>query len=196
MDIIAATRNVGKLKEIKEYFKGTKFNILSLDDVNIDTEVVEDGGSFEANAGKKASEISRVSGKMVLADDSGLMIDALNGEPGVDSAYYLGEHTPYYIRCAKILEMMTDIAYDKRSASFVCVMAIARPNKDNIYVKGVLDGKIAAEAQGSNGFGYDPIFVPAGYDVTMAGLNVSQKNKISHRGKALKLVIEQLEKLQ
>ena len=196
MDIIAATRNYGKLKEIKEYFKGTKFNILSLDDMKIDTEVVEDGGSFEANACKKASEICRISGKMVLADDSGLVIDALGGEPGVDSAYYLGEHTPYDVRCAKILEMMADVAYDKRSASFVCVMAIARPDSDTIFVKGILDGKIAAAPQGDNGFGYDPIFVPEGYDITTAELTVSQKNKISHRGKALKLVLKQLEKLQ
>jgi len=195
-DIVFATRNAGKMREIKGCFQGTKYRILSLDDIGVNIEVVEDGATFEANAAKKAREICRAAGLLTLADDSGLEIDWLAGEPGVDSANFLGADTPYAVRCAKILDMLADAPNHKRGARFVCVIAIARPGCDDIItVRGMLEGEIARTITGGGGFGYDPIFYVPECGKTTAQLDVAEKNRISHRGQALKLAMEALDKL-
>jgi len=193
INITFATRNPGKMREIKEYFQGTKYNILSLDDVGVNIEVVEDGAAFEENAAKKAREICAVTGGIVLADDSGLVIDALDGLPGVDSANFLGTQTPYPTRNAEILKMLTDVPPEKRTARFVCVIAIARPGCNIVHVKAALEGEIAQEICGNAGFGYDPIFYVPHLGKTTAQLSLAEKNAISHRGQALALAVKALD---
>lgn len=195
-DIVFATRNQGKIKEVQKFFADSSYNILSLDNVGVDIEVIEDGDTFEANAAKKAREVCDASGKMVLADDSGLVIDALDGELGVDSANFLGTDTPYNIRNTKILEMLAGVSENERIARFVCVMAIALPDMDEIvFERAELLGQIAYEISGEGGFGYDPIFFLPKYGVTMAQMDIARKNEISHRGMALRLVRDRLERL-
>ena len=195
-NIVFATRNAGKIREVRKFFANSFYNILSLDDVGIDINVIEDGATFEENAAKKAREICDACGAaMVLADDSGLMIDALGGAPGVDSANFLGTDTPYSVRNGKILEMLADVAGEARAARFVCVIAIARPGCDVILERAELHGQIAQEIAGDGGFGYDPIFFLPQYGVTMAQMVLEQKNEVSHRGQALRLVRDRLEKL-
>ncbi|MCL2377068.1 MAG: RdgB/HAM1 family non-canonical purine NTP pyrophosphatase [Defluviitaleaceae bacterium] len=192
-DIVFATRNPGKIREIRDFFADSAYNILSLDDIGVNIHVVEDGTTFEENAAKKAREICDACGKIVLADDSGLMIDALDGEPGVDSANFLGTDTPYPVRNAKILEMLADVPEDGRGARFVCVIAIAQPGRDIIAERAEIRGTIAYAAAGGDGFGYDPIFYVPQYGITMAQMDVARKNKISHRGQALGLVRDRLD---
>jgi len=196
-DIVFATRNAGKIKEVKKFFANSFFNILSLDDVGVDINVIEDGTTFEENAAKKAREICRACEKIVIADDSGLMIDALDGAPGVDSANFLGTDTPYSVRNAKILDMLAHVTGDARGARFVCVIAIARPESDTIvHVRAELHGQIAHAIAGEDGFGYDPIFFLPQYGVTMAQIDIGQKNEISHRGQALRLAKNRLEEIE
>ncbi|MDR2183131.1 MAG: RdgB/HAM1 family non-canonical purine NTP pyrophosphatase [Clostridiales bacterium] len=195
-DIVFATRNAGKIREVKKFFANSIFGILSLDEAGIDIHVIEDGATFEENAAKKAREICRKCEKIVLADDSGLMIDALDGAPGVDSANFLGADTPYAQRNAKILEMLANVPEDARAARFVCVIAIARPGQDIILQRTELHGQIAYAVTGQGGFGYDPIFFLPKYGITMAQMDVAQKNEISHRGQALRLVRSKLEEVE
>ena len=195
IDIVFATRNAGKIKEVQKFFVNSSYNILSLDDVGVDVHVIENGDTFEANATKKAREICDACGKIVLADDSGLIIDALDGELGVDSANFLGTDTPYGVRNAKILEMLADVPDDGRTARFVCVIAIARPDQEVVLERAELQGRIAYAAAGESGFGYDPIFFVPQYGITMAQMNMVQKNEISHRGQALRLIRDRLEEL-
>jgi len=195
VDIVFATRNAGKIKEIRHFFADSMYNILSLDDIGVDINVIEDGTTFEENAAKKAREICDTCGKIVLADDSGLMIDALGGEPGVDSANFLGADTPYPVRNAKILDMLADVLEDGRTARFVCVIAIARPGYDIITERAEMHGTIAYVAAGGDGFGYDPIFYIPQYGKTTAQMDLAQKNEISHRGQALRLAKDRLDKL-
>ena len=195
-DIVFATRNAGKIREVKSFFANSSFNILSLDDVGVDINVIEDGTTFEENAQKKAWEVYYACGQIVLADDSGLMIDAFDGLPGVDSANYLGTDTPYPVRNRKILEMMAGVPDDERGARFVCVIAIVIPGKTKSQlVRAEMNGRIACEIAGDDGFGYDPIFYLPEYGMTTAQMDLAQKNKISHRGQALRLALNKLEEL-
>jgi len=195
-DIVLATHNQGKVREVKKFFANSSYNILSLADISVDIDVVEDGDTFAANAAKKARQICDATGKMVLADDSGLVIDALDGAPGVDSANYMGRETPYPVRNAKILEMMASMSEEARGARFVCVIAIARPGHGDIMLAdGTIEGRIAHEIAGADGFGYDPIFFVPEFGKTMAQMSIDDKNQISHRGMALQNVLEMLEKL-
>ena len=195
-DIVFATRNQGKIREVKKFFANTSFNILSLDDIGFNAQIIEDGDTFEDNAAKKALEVCRACGKIVLADDSGLIIDALNGAPGVDSANFLGMDTPYPVRNAKILNMLADVPDNERTARFVCVIAIARPGHDVITQRAELHGQIARAAAGKDGFGYDPIFFLPQHGITMAQMDITQKNEISHRGQALRLTRDRLAELE
>ncbi len=192
--IIFATKNKGKIKEINAIMSDMNVEVVSMEDAGINIDVVEDGNTFEENAIKKAEEIMKVSGIITMADDSGLEIDYLDGAPGVYSARYMGEDTPYSIKNSKILETMKDVKEENRTARFVSVIATAIPNKETITTKGTVEGIIGYEIKGENGFGYDPIFYVPEYNMTTAEMTPELKNSISHRGKALRLMKEELKK--
>lgn len=189
--IIFATKNKGKIKEIKEIL-GDYFNVVSMEEANINIDVIEDGTTYEENAIKKAEEIMKISNTIVLADDSGLEIDFLDKAPGVYSARYMGEDTPYYIKNKKIIELLDGVKNDKRTARFVSVIAAAIPGKKTITVRGTIEGIISHEIMGENGFGYDPIFYVPEFKMTTAQMDIKNKNKISHRGKALRKMKDEL----
>jgi len=190
MEIIFATKNKGKLKEVKEIMKG--FIVLGMEEVGIDIDVIEDGDTFEANALKKAVQIMQATGKVVLSDDSGMEIDYLNNEPGVDSANYMGRETPYVERNAAILELLKDAAEHERGARYVAVIAAAFPDGTTLTSEGIMHGYIGYEQRGENGFGYDPIFYPIGIEQSVAEMSQEAKNEISHRGIALREMVERL----
>ncbi|TCK90497.1 XTP/dITP diphosphohydrolase [Natranaerovirga hydrolytica] len=191
-NIIFATHNEGKVKEVKMILNDKKFAVKSLKEANINQEVVEDGKTFEENAIKKAKEFMETTGTIVMADDSGLEIDYLNKKPGVYSARYGGEDTPYHIKNQMILEELKGIPEDKRTARFVSVIATAFPNGDILTTRGTIEGIIGFEAKGNGGFGYDPIFYVPELERTTAEMTLEQKNAISHRGKALEKMKEKL----
>ena len=193
-EIIFATKNKGKIKEIQAIL-GKDFLVKSMEEIGINIDIIEDGKTFEENAIKKATEISNITNKIVLADDSGLEIDYLNGEPGVYSARYMGEETPYSIKNKKILEILNGVEEEKRSARFVSVIALAMPQKQPITTRGTVEGIIGYEIKGENGFGYDPIFYIHELKSTEAESKKKKKNKISHRGKALYEMKKILEKM-
>ncbi len=194
MDIIFGSSNVGKIKEVKEILTG--YNVFSLKDMGLAIEVVEDGETFEENARKKAWEIMKATGKNTLADDSGIEIDFLDRRPGVLSARFLGEDTPYDFKNGQIIEMLKDAGQDKRTARYVCVMAFCRTDGEVVLTRGEIEGEIGFEQKGNNGFGYDPIFYLPEYKKTMAELSDSQKNEISHRRLALNKLRQILEAQQ
>lgn len=191
--IIFATKNMGKLKEIKA--KLPDYNVKSMEEIGIDIDVDETGTTFEENAIIKAEAIMNVCNEIVVADDSGLEIDYLNKAPGVMSARYLGHDTSYDYKNAKILEQLEGVPDNKRTARFVCAMAVACPNKETKAVRGTIEGIIGHCIQGENGFGYDPIFFVPELNKTTAELSMEEKNKISHRGKALDNVRDILEEM-
>jgi XTP/dITP diphosphohydrolase len=172
--------------------KDLDIEIVSMEEAGIHIDVVEDGSTFEENSLKKAVEIMKVSGETVIADDSGLEIDYLDKKPGVLSARFFGEDTPYAEKNNKILDLLKDVPKEKRTARFVCVIAAAFPNGETITTKGIIEGRIAYEPKGENGFGYDPIFYVPEYNMTTAQMESAVKNKISHRGQALEKMKQQL----
>lgn len=182
--IILATKNKNKLVEVKAVL-GNDYEVLSMKDIGIDVDVEENGTTFEENATIKAEAICKICGKPVMADDSGLEIDYLDKKPGVLSARFLGHDTSYDIKNAKILEMLEDVPEEKRTARFVCSIAVAFPDRDTVVVRDTIEGIIGYESAGENGFGYDPIFYVPELKKTTAQLSMEEKNKISHRGKAL-----------
>jgi XTP/dITP diphosphohydrolase len=188
-EIIAATNNKGKLSELKKILEPAGFIVRSLADENITAEPDETGTTFEENAGIKAREIYKIAGKPVISDDSGLEIDALNGEPGVYSAVYAEPGN----RRKKVLEKLKNIPYDKRTARFICCICYIDEAGNENFFYGKCEGVIGFENKGDNGFGYDPIF-EVHENITMAMLTDDEKNAISHRGKALKKFIKELEK--
>lgn len=193
--IIIATGNEGKMGEIREILRDENICFASLKDEGLqDVEIVEDGQSFEENAIIKARVISDLTGQMVLADDSGLEVDYLDKAPGIYSARYMGEDTPYSIKNNHIIEQLQGVEGEKRSARFVCVIACAFPDGRTITARGVIEGRIAYEEKGENGFGYDPIFYVPEFGCTTAQLPPEEKNKVSHRGKALTAMYEELKK--
>ena len=190
--IIFATGNEGKMKEIREILGDLDAEILSLKEAGIDVDVEEDGSTFEENAIIKAKAISAKAGCLVLADDSGLEIDYLDKEPGVYSARYMGEDTPYTIKNNKLIERLDGVAKEDRTARFVCVIAAAFPDGKVWTTRGTMEGYIGYEEKGENGFGYDPIFFLDEFGCSSAELSMEEKNKISHRGKALRAMREKL----
>ena len=182
--LLVATNNKGKLKEYGVLLKGIPFEIVSLADVDIDADVEETGNTFEQNATIKATSYCAMSGLITLADDSGLEVDALGGEPGVMSARYAGPQATDEDRVKYLLSKMSSVPWEKRTARFVCVIAIATPQQDVKLCRGICDGYITYEQKGTNGFGYDPIFYFPDMDRTMAELTPQQKNGVSHRGRA------------
>lgn len=195
MKIIFATKNAGKVKEVKLMLEEIDAQVLTMTESGIDIDVVEDGETFEDNAIKKAKEIMKVSGCLVLSDDSGLEVDYLNKKPGVYSARFMGEDTSYEVKNKKILEMLNGVPDEKRTARFVSVIAAAFPDGKIVTARGTIEGIIAHEAKGENGFGYDPIFYVPEFGMHTAEMDIEQKNKISHRGKALRKMKEILKEM-
>ena len=183
--MIFATGNQGKMRELKAILGDIGEEILSMKEAGIDIEIVEDGTTFEENAIIKAKAIMEATGQLVLADDSGLEVDALNKEPGIYSARYLGEDTSYDIKNNDIIRRLEGVEGDARSGRFVCVIAAAFPNGEIITTRGTIEGLITKEQRGKNGFGYDPIVYVPEYGMTTGEMDPDEKNKISHRGKAL-----------
>lgn len=183
--MIFATGNMGKLKEIKDILGDIGEEIISMKEAGIDIDIEENGTTFEENAVIKAKAIMEITGQIVLADDSGLEVDALNKEPGIYSARYMGVDTSYDIKNRNIIERLEGVEGDDRSARFVCAIAAAFPNGEVIVTRGTIEGVIAKEPAGTNGFGFDPIVYVPEYGMTTGQMEPEQKNQISHRGKAL-----------
>jgi len=183
--IIFATGNEGKMKEVRMLLEDFNLPVLSLKDAGITADIVEDGKTFEENAVIKATEIMKLTGALVLADDSGLEIDYLNKEPGIYSARYMGEDTSYHIKNQNIIDRLAGVEDEKRTARFVCAIAAVFPGQQEWVTEGVIEGRIGYEEKGNGGFGYDPIFYVPEFGCTSAEMNAEQKNATSHRGKAL-----------
>jgi len=189
--ILIATKNSGKAEEFKQFFANHQIEAISLLDLDETIpDIAETGSTFEENAALKAEQIAALVNSPVLADDSGLIIDALDGRPGLYSARYAGEPKDDQANIDKVLDEMKEVPEGERTARFICVLAVAIPGKETIFRTGYCEGKITLAEKGENGFGYDPIFVPKGFDRTMAELPPETKNEISHRKNA----ISQLEK--
>lgn len=194
--IIFATGNEGKMKEIRMILGDLGIELLSLKEADIDADVKEDGKTFEENAVIKAREIMKLTGEIVMADDSGLEVDALNKEPGIYSARYMGYDTSYHIKNQNIIDRLEGKRGAERSARFVCAIAAAFPDGRILTARATMEGEIGYEEKGENGFGYDPIFYLPEYGCYSGELPLEEKNKLSHRGKALRLLKEELKKLQ
>jgi XTP/dITP diphosphohydrolase len=192
MDIVLATRNKKKVEEIRRITAGLPINVLSLDDFPQCPETVEDRDTFEGNAIKKALDVAHCTGKPALADDSGLAVDALGGAPGVYSARYDPDATsgndPKNYR--KLLNDLKNIPSEERTAQFVCCLALAYPDGRTRIFFGYSRGRIGHEPRGAKGFGYDPIFLPEGFDRTFAEMTAEEKDSLSHRGKAIEKLTE------
>ena len=183
--LLVATNNPHKLTEYRDILAGLPVELVTLPDVGITADVPETGDTFEENAVQKAIAYARLSGLPVLADDSGLAVDALNGEPGIRSARWSGRETPYPERHRLLQRLLADVPWEQRTARFICVIAIAAtPGGEVRTVEGVCEGFIAREPRGAGGFGYDPMFYLPEHGCTMAELPDGVKNRISHRGRA------------
>ena len=190
--IIFATGNEGKMKEVRMILEDLGLPVLSLKDAGITADVEENGTTFEENAQIKAKAIMEMTGALVLADDSGLEVDALDKEPGIYSARYMGHDTSYHIKNQNIIDRREGKVGEERSARFVCAIAAAFPDGRVLITRGTMEGQIGYEEKGENGFGYDPIFYLPEYQCYSAELSLEEKNKLSHRGKALRLMKERL----
>lgn len=192
--IIFATGNAGKMKEIRSILADLGMEILSMKEAGVDIAIEEDGKTYEENALIKARAVAAVTGDIVLADDSGLEIDFLNQEPGVYSARYLGEDTPYSVKNANLISRLEGVPDEKRTARFVCAIAAVLPDGRELTTRAAIEGRIGYEEKGEGGFGYDPIFYVPELERTTAELTEEEKNQVSHRGKALQLMKEELRK--
>ena len=204
--VIFATGNEGKMKEIRMLLGDVDVEVLSLKDAGISLDVEENGVSFGENALIKARACAFRTGMLALADDSGLEIDALNGEPGIYSARYMGEDTSYHIKNRSLVERLSGVPEEERTARFVCAIAAVfedgrcvtvreaavEPDGTERLTEGIMEGRIGYEEKGVNGFGYDPIFYVPEYGITSGEMDAEQKNKASHRGKALKKMKDML----
>ena len=194
MKIIFATGNENKLREIRQITENMGIEIVSMKDAGYYTEVEETGTTFEENAYLKASAIAKKCNLPTLADDSGLEIDYLNKEPGIYSSRFMGEDTPHSVKNAELLRRMEGVPDEKRTARFVCAICFVRPDGSSETVKATMEGRVAYKSAGKNGFGYDPIFFLPERGCTSAELSPEEKNAISHRGKALRMMRDILEK--
>ena len=193
MRLIIATGNEDKVREIDEILEGTGFEAISMKQAGFTPDIVEDGTTFEENALIKAKAVHALTeGEYVMADDSGLCIDALDGAPGIYSARFCGEDSTYEEKFRKIFEMLKDVPEEERTARFVCAIAVVRPDGTSFTVRGEVSGVLHEEPMGDNGFGYDPIFYVPEFGMTTAQMDPEQKNAISHRGRALRSMVEKL----
>ena len=195
MKIVFATGNKYKMREIKQILGNLPVEIISMKEAGIDIDIEENGTTFEENALIKAKAVAGHCDAIVLADDSGLEIDCLGKEPGVYSARYLGRETPYPEKNAIILDRIKDVEDKDRSARFVCAIAAVLPDGRDLVVRGTMEGMIGHEIAGENGFGYDPIFFLPEYGKTSAQLSPEEKNAVSHRGKALRMMADRLSEI-
>ena len=192
--IVFATGNQGKMREITQIMADMDVEVVSMKEAGIFIDIEENGTTFEENALIKARAIAKEANAIVLADDSGLEIDFLDKAPGVLSARYMGEDTPYEVKNGHILSLLKDVQGAARSARFVCSIAAVFPDGREFTTYATIEGEIAYESAGENGFGYDPIFYVPQFGKTTAELSADEKNKISHRGKALSMMKEILQK--
>lgn len=192
MKLVIATGNQDKVKEINEILSGTDFTAISMKEAGVNPDIIEDGDTFEENALIKAKAVHNLLGGYVMADDSGLCIDYLDGAPGVYSARFCGENSSYEEKFKKINEMLDGAKDEERTAKFVCAIAVVRPDGTNFVVRGEICGLLLKEPVGENGFGYDPIFYVPEFGMTTAQMPLEQKNSISHRGQALKKMVAKL----
>lgn len=192
MKLVIATGNQDKVKEINEILSGTDFTAISMKEAGVNPDIIEDGDTFEDNALIKAKAVHDLLGGYVMADDSGLCIDYLDGAPGVYSARFCGENSSYEEKFKKINEMLDGAKDEERTAKFVCAIAVVRPDGTNFVVRGEICGLLLKEPVGENGFGYDPIFYVPEFGMTTAQMPLEQKNSISHRGQALKKMVAKL----
>lgn len=192
-DVIIATKNPGKAKEFASMFSKRGFTVQTLLDYPEIPNIAETGSSFEENAILKAEAVAKLLNKMVISDDSGLIIDALGGRPGIYSARYAGEEKDDEKNIDKVLRELADVPAEKRTARFYCALAVAAPGQETKTVSGTCEGRILYERRGSNGFGYDPIFYVDEKQKAMAELPAAEKNKISHRAQALRKLEDMLD---
>ena len=195
--IIFATGNEGKMREIREILRDVDAEILSMREAGIHADIEENGTTFEENAVIKAKAVAAAvlqTGVIVLADDSGLEVDYLNREPGIYSARYLGEETPYTVKNKNLIDRLEGVPDNKRTARFVCAIAAVLPEGEVVTTRGVIEGRIDYGEKGNNGFGYDPIFYVPEYGCTTAELSTEEKNRISHRARALEAMKAELKK--
>jgi len=196
MEIVLATRNKQKIEEIRRILNNINVTTLTLDDLPLCPDVVEDQDTFEGNAIKKATEIARYTGKIAMADDSGLTVDTLGGAPGIRSARYAGEGATDAENIIKLLAELGNLPDEVRGAQFVCCIALAFPHGEVIKFLGSVKGRISEKPQGRLGFGYDPVFYPAGYDKTFSEMSPQEKDALSHRSKAIKKLKDYLKDLR
>lgn len=194
--IIFATGNEGKMREVRMILGDLGIQAISMKEAGVTAEADENGTTFEENAIIKAKEIMEKTGEIVLADDSGLEVDALGGEPGIYSARYMGYDTSYHIKNNSLIERLEGKTGEERSARFVCAIAACFPDGRVLTTRGTMEGQIGYEEKGENGFGYDPVFYLPEYQCYSAELPLEEKNKLSHRGKALRLMKEALQREQ
>lgn len=190
--IIFATGNEDKLREIRMILSDLGVPLVSMREAGISAEIEENGKSFEENAAIKAKTVMELTGEAVMADDSGLQIDHLDGAPGIYSARFMGEDTSYDVKNTALLEKLEGVPDEERTARFVCAIACALPDGRLLSSRGVMEGRIGYEIKGENGFGYDPIFFLPEYGCTSAEIPPEKKNELSHRGKALRSMEEKL----
>lgn len=194
--VIFATGNEGKMREVRMILGDLGIQVISMKEAGVTAEAEENGTTFEENAIIKAKEIMEKTGEIVLSDDSGLEVDALGGEPGIYSARYMGHDTSYHIKNNSLIERLEGKTGEERSARFVCAIAACFPDGRVLTTRGTMEGQIGYEEKGENGFGYDPVFYLPEYQCYSAELPLEEKNKLSHRGKALRLMKEALQKEQ
>lgn len=192
--IIFATGNEGKMREIRMILEDLGVPVLSMKEAGISADIEENGKSFAENAAIKAKAIMEMTGEIVMADDSGLEIDYLDGAPGIYSARFMGEDTSYDIKNKALIDKLAGVPDEKRTARFVCAIACALPDGQILESRGTMEGIIGYEIKGENGFGYDPIFYLPECGCTSAEISPEKKNELSHRGKALRAMKEKLEK--
>lgn len=192
--IVIASQNKHKIVEINSVLKDFGMEGISLADIEPDLDIVEDGKTFEENSYIKAKAVMEKLNCIALADDSGLEVDALNGRPGIYSARFAGENASDDDNNKKLLKELENISEKDRSARYVCVITMVFPSGEKIVARGIVEGRISLEKSGNEGFGYDPYFIPNGYDKTFGNFSLEEKNQISHRANALKELRKLLEK--